>query len=632
MSLWKRRPRLTPSQWADAYRRLSSEASAEPGRWDTARAEYQRGMMDAVVDPDTEQLVIMSSAQVGKTELLNNVVAFFIDYDPCPVLIAQATKDMAEAYSKDRLATMIRDSPALAARVSESKSRESGNTILHKTFPGGHVTIIGAESPSALRSRPIRVLLMDEVDSYPASAGAEGDPVTLAIKRTTTFWNRKIILTSTPTVKGFSRIEAAFLETDQRRFFIPCPLCDEPHTLQWGNVVWGENTPAKGDPARAVFACPHCRGHYSNAQKNAAVRRGRWVASEPFRGKAGFHLNELYSPWRTVAETVRDFLEAKASPERLRAWVNTALGETWEDAGEAVHDHELMERCEPYAADVPARALYLTAGIDTQRDRLEVEVVGWGAGEESWSIAHHVIFGDPDIPEGTKGSPWDSLTDFIRRRWKHESGVELSVSHALIDSGGSNTSAVYAYCKRHKGDRIYPIKGKGGDGLPIIGQRQRTRTAKSKTPVDLFIVGTDNAKHVIHRRLRITEPGPGFCHFPAGRDPEWFRQLTAEKCVTKFIRGFPKREWVKADGRRNEALDCRVYAFAAFVLAAPQLDKVAFRIKQQAEKLPKPKPKVRRDAPPVEENAQDVEGVEEQASAKPARARRRGGFVHSWRL
>lgn len=627
------------SQWADATRKLSSEASAEPGQWDTSRAEYQRGIMDAFSDPLTEQIVVMSSAQVGKTEILNNVLGYHINYDPAPILVLQPTLEMGQTWSKDRLAPMLRDTPAIGSRVSEVKGKDSGNTILHKSFPGGHVTVAGANSPASLASRPIRLLLCDEVDRYPRSAGTEGDPLGLAIKRTATFWNRKIGIVSTPTVKGFSRIESAFLETDQRHFNVPCVHCGTVQALRWGNVVWGKDTPAGGDPSRAVLKCPDCSGFMTNAQKNAAVRKGQWIATAPFNGKAGFHLSELYSPWRTLGEVALDFLAAKENPERLQVWVNTSLGETFEEHGEAVHDHELAARMENFPAEVPSRALYLTAGVDTQQDRLEVEVVGWGKGEESWSVDYHVIFGDPDIPEGTPGSPWDALTDYLRRRWKHESGAEIVVSHTFVDSGGRNTTAVYTYTKRHKGDRIYPIKGKGGDGLPIVGARQRTRTAKSKTPVDLFIVGTDNSKNVVMRRLKISEPGPGYCHFPAGRDPDWFRQLTAEKCVTKYVKGFPKREWVKESGRRNEALDCRVYAFAAFVLAAPQLDKVAFRLKLAAEQAVKQKAAQRAPEhpaqpplfPPEEENAQDGKPAGGHPTSKPARPRRRGGFVNSWR-
>jgi len=637
------------SQWADATRKLSSEASAEPGQWDTSRAEYQRGIMDAFSDPLTELVVVMSSAQVGKTEILNNVLGYHINYDPAPILVLQPTLEMGQTWSKDRLAPMLRDTPAIGSRVADVKGKDSGNTILHKSFPGGHVTVAGANSPASLASRPIRLLLCDEVDRYPKSAGTEGDPLGLAMKRTATFWNRKIGIVSTPTVKGFSRIESAFLETDQRFFNVPCIHCGKRQVLRWGNVVWGPESPAEGDPSKAVLQCPECNGYISSAQKNAMVRRGEWVATAPFRGKAGFHISELYSPWRSLGQIAEDFIIAKDSPERLQVWVNTSLGETWEEAGETVHDHELMARAENYAAPIPARALYLSAGVDTQPDRLEVEVVGWGAGEESWSVDYHVIYGDPDVEEGQPNSPWTELTDYLRRDWQHESGATLTVGHAFIDSGGHNTTAVYNYARRHKGDRFYACKGKGGEGLPIVGQRQKTRPAKSKVPHDLFIVGTDNAKNIVMRRLRLNSPGPGYCHFPAGRDSEWYRQLTAEKCLTRFVKGFPKREWIKDSGRRNEALDCRVYAFAAFVTARPQLDKIAYRIKQQAKRMThevKPAPpapvQAEEEAPSVEfippvksepeENAQDEAQVARESRRQTPRPRRRGGFVNSWRI
>lgn len=626
------------SQWADRFRQLSSEASAEPGGWDTSRAEYQRGIMDACAS-GLSSVVIMSSAQIGKTEILNNILGYYIDYQPCSILVVQPNLQAAQMWSKERLAPMIRDTPALRQKVSDVKARDSSNTILQKQFPGGYVAATGAESPAGLCSRPVRVLLMDEVDRYPDSAGTEGDPVDLATARTKNFWNRLIIATSTPTVKGFSRIEKAFLESDQSYYFIPCPRCGEAHVLKWGNIVWGERTPAKGDPRKAVFQCPHCSGFFSNGEKNAAVRiapnvGAGWRATAPFTGKPGFHIWEAYSPWRELWQIVESFLAAKGDPQRLKTWVNTTLGETWEDAGEVVHDHELQERCETYAAPVPARALYLTAGVDTQPDRLEVEVVAWGKGEESWSIDHHVIYGDPDIKEGTPGSPWDTLTDYVRRVWQHESGAEVSVSHTMIDSGGHNTTAVYEYCKRHKGDRIYPIKGKGGD-LPIVGGRQRTKTGKSVRPVDLFIVGVDNGKHAVMNRLRIKDPGPGYCHFPQGRDPEWFRQLTSEKLVTSYKKGRPSRKWELQSGRRNEALDCRVYAYAAFLVGAPQLDKVAFRLKADAARrgpLVVTKPSsAPTPAPEEDTNAQDPEPSEPIVRPRPARPKRRGGYVSAWR-
>jgi len=630
-SFWTPPPDWTVSEWADKVRRLSPEASAEPGQWRTNRAEYQRGIMDSVNDPNTEETVVMSSAQVGKTEICNNVVGYHIDFDPCPVLVLQPTLEMAETWSKDRLDPMLRDTPEIGAKVSQ-KARTKKNKILHKSFPGGHVTIAGANAPASLASRPIRLVLFDEVDRYPASAGNEGDPVNLAIKRTATFWNRKILLVSTPTVKGHSRIEDAFEQTDKRFYHIPCPRCGTHHRLMWANVRWKDK-----DPSTALFQCPHCDGYFTNAEKNSAVRQGKWIATALFRGKAGFHLSELYSPWRTLAEVVRDFFDAQGSPEKLQVWINTSLGETWEEGGKVFDENELMGRRENYGADVPNRALILTAGVDVQPDRLEIETVGWGAGEESWSIDYHVINGDPDIPEGSPGSPWTDLTDYLRKTWTHESGQELTVSYSFIDSGGSNTQAVYNYVKRHKGGRVFAIKGRGGEGLPIVGAPNRRRSGKLKRPVDLYIVGVDNAKAVVMKRLEIESPGPGYCHFPAERDVSWFRGLTAETMVTKMVKGRPKREWKVIEGRRNEPLDCRVYAFAALVMASPQFDKLAFRMKKRTQtmQIEKPKPdKPVEPAEPTEPTPQDAPEAEPQTDdkrQKPRKMRRRTSFVQSWR-
>lgn len=624
---WTPPPDWTVSEWADRIRRLSPEASAEPGQWRTSRAEYQRGIMDAVNDPNTEEVVIMSSAQVGKTEAVNNVVGYHIDFDPCPMLVLQPTLEMAETWSKDRLETMLRDTPEIGAKVNQ-QSRNKKNKILHKSFPGGHVSIAGANAPASLASRPIRLVLFDEVDRYPASAGNEGDPVNLAKKRTTTFWNRKFVLVSTPTIKGHSRIEDAFEQTDKRHYHIPCPKCGTFHRLQWANVRWKDD-----EPKTARFNCPHCGEDFTTAEKNAAVRKGQWVATAKFRGKAGFHISELYSPWRQLHETVADFLEAKGSPEKLQVWVNTCLGETWEEGGKILDENELMGRREAFQAEVPGRALILTAGVDVQPDRLELEVVGWGAGEESWSVDYHVIHGDPDIPEGSSGSPWTDLTDYLRTERQHESGQPLSVSYTFIDSGGSNTQAVYTYVKRHKGGRVFAIKGRGGEGVPIVGSPNRKRSGKQKRPVDLYIVGVDNAKAVVTKRLEIESPGPGYCHFPAERDVAWFRGLTAETMVTKMVKGRPKREWKVIEGRRNEPLDCRVYAFAALVMASPQFDKIALRLKRRTQTM-----KIEKPAKPAEPEptAQDEPKPEPQTDPqrpkpKPSPKRRRSSFVQSWR-
>jgi phage terminase large subunit GpA-like protein len=403
-------PKLTVSEWADAYRVLSSEAAAEPGKWSTSRAEYQRGMMDAVSDPSIETIVLMTCAQVGKTELINNVVGYHIHQDPAPMLVVQPTLEMAQTWSKDRLSPCLRDTPVLAGKVKDPRSRDSGNTTLHKSFAGGHVTACGANSPSSLASRPCRIILCDEVDRYPLSAGTEGDPVSLAKKRSSTFWNRKIILVSTPTEKGASRIEQAYDESDQRKYFVQCPDCDEYQVLKWSQVKWEDQ-----NPYSARYTCECCGTLWDDTARFRAIRYGEWRATSEAKGKiAGFHLNGLYSPWTPLYEAVSDFMSSKRDPMRLKTWINTFLGETWEEQGDRIDEFDLIERCENWGKDLPEDVLLLTAGVDVQDNRLEVEIVGWGRGEESWSISYQTIYGDPSTSE-----LWARLDTVLQEKFTH---------------------------------------------------------------------------------------------------------------------------------------------------------------------------------------------------------------------
>lgn len=566
---WKSPPTLTVSEWSDAYRQLSSESSAEPGRWLTARAEYQRGIMDALNEPDIETVVIMSSAQVGKTEILNNMVGYHIDQDPAPMLLLQPTLEMAQAWSKDRLAPMIRDTSRLIEKVDPAQSRKTGNTLLHKVFPGGHITMAGANSPASLASRPIRIVLADEVDRYPVSAGTEGDPVNLARKRTTTFHNRKILLTSTPTIKGVSRIEYEFSQSDQRRFFVPCPECGHSQFLEWSHVKWTES------PDDAAYCCDGCGALWSDAQRLGAISKGEWRATAPYTGKAGFHLSEIYSPWVPLSKMVRSFLDAKDNQELLKTFVNTSLGESWEDRGETLDYNELYARREEYANDVPDGARILTAGIDVQRDRLEMEVVAWGQGEESWNVDYRVIPGDTSRDE-----VWQDLEDALNNTYTHETGKALNIAAAVIDSG-DQTTRVYDYVKKSSHHRLFAGKGVAGAGRPVA-QVSRSKSGKRSRQVDLYQIGVDDAKGTIYARLKMQEAGPGYCHFPLSRELEYFDQLTAERLVTKFHRGFPRKEWVKARNR-NEALDCRVYAYAALKILNPAWSSVERRFNSQPE-------------------------------------------------
>ncbi len=543
-------PKLTVSEWADTFRVLSSESSAEPGKWSTSRAEYQRGMMDAVSNPDIETVVLMTCAQIGKTELINNVVGYHIHQDPAPMLVVQPTLEMAQTWSKDRLAPCLRDTPVLSNKVKDPRSRDSGNTTLHKTFAGGHVTACGANSPASLASRPCRIILCDEVDRYPISAGTEGDPVSLAKKRSSTFWNRKIILVSTPTDKGASRIESAYSESDQRKFFVPCGDCGETQALKWGQVHWTDK-----NPYSAVYTCEHCGSAWDDAARFRAIRKGKWQATAEPKGKvAGFHINGLYSPWTPLYEAVSDFMNSKRDPMRLKTWINTFLGETWEEQGEQVDEMDLMERAENWGDELPEDVLLITAGVDVQDDRLEIEIVGWGRGEETWSLAYETMYGDPSSAE-----LWNRLDVTLGRKFEHPTLGEMVIRSVCVDSGGHYTQQVYNYARLRAGRRVFAIKGVGGEGKPIVGRPSKNNVGK----VPLYAIGVDTAKELHYARLRIDEPGPGYCHFPSKRDEEYFRQLTAEKQVIKYHKGYPTRTWVKTR-TRNEALDVRVYAIAAF--------------------------------------------------------------------
>lgn len=511
--------------------------------------------MDAVADESVREIWVMKSAQVGWTEILNNVIGFYIHQSPSPMLLVQPTLEMAEAWSKDRFAPMIRDTPALASRIADPRARDSGNTLLHKKFTGGHLTVAGANSPAGLASRPIRVVLFDEVDRYPASAGTEGDPISLGKKRAATFWDRKVLAGSTPTIKGSSRIEAGFESGDQRFYMVPCVHCGEMQRLVWAQVRWPD-----GQPELAVYVCVACGSELTDADKPEMLRAGTWQASRESRGIASFHISELYSPWSTWADMAVAFVQAKKLPETLQTWINTSLGETFEERGEQVEAVGLAGRRENYTAQsIPQQTLLLTAGVDVQDDRLEVTVVGYGRDEEMWIVEHGVLRGDPG-----SDSLWNDLDGYLSRKRETEDGRSLLVEAAAIDSGGHFTQQVYAYCAKRKSRRIWAIKGAGGFGR-LIWPKSAGRAGK--TSAQVFIVGVDTAKDVLFARLkRVHQPGAGYIHFPASVDEVYFDQLTAETLIYRMVQGRRVRSYKpKSSGSRTEALDCLVYAYAAFI-------------------------------------------------------------------
>lgn len=590
-------PKLTVSEWADENRRLSPEASAEPGRWRTDRTPYMREIMDAVCEAGNEQIVMMTSAQVGKTELLLNITGYFVDYDPAPMILIQPTEGLAEAFSKDRLAPMIRDTPVLTGKIRDVKSRDSENTILHKKFPGGHITLGGANAPASLASRPIRIVLCDEVDRYPVSAGTEGDPVSLVEKRTTTFWNRKIVLVSTPTTKGASRIETAYNSSTMEQWCLPCPSCGEHQPLTWGQIKYEiENDRV----VSAMHACKSCGALHGEFEWKAG--NGKWVARQSGKKVRGFHLNELASPWKRWTAIAEEFLKAeRGGPELLKVWWNTSLGETWEEKGVGVEKDALVKRREFYRREVPDDVLVITAGVDVQDNRLEYEIVGWGLEYESWGIKYGVIMGDPG-----KAYVWRMLDmTVVDASFYRADGSKLNVMTTCVDSGGHFTSQVYTYCKKNEHKRVWAIKGKGGSGIPFI-VRPKRRNAEGAW---LFTIGVDAGKDTITSRLTVKKEGmPGFCHFPVnadrGYDEAYFEGLTAEHRVMRYTKGQTTFHWEKRfSGARNEPFDLRNYATAALEILNPPLEELK---KQLDERDATPKP-----VPPKKKKAGNVnKGVE----------------------
>ena len=550
-------------------------------------------MMDACSDSKIKQVVIMSGAQLGKSEALLNIIGYHIEHDPSPILLMQPTVEMAQSFSKDRITSgLLSTTPSLKGKVKDPRARDSGNTTLHKTFPGGALSLVGANSPAGLASRPIRIVLCDEVDRYPVSAGEEGDPVALAAKRAMTFWNRKIVLVSTPTDKGASRIESAYQESDQRKYYVPCPHCDHMQTLRWAQVQWTEKR-----ASTAAYYCEECGAAWSDVQRHKAVSNGKWVATAPFDGIAGFHISSLYSPWVSIPDAVDEFLKSKRDPMRLKTWVNTFLGETWEEQGERIDEYDLIERCEDWGQELPEDVLLLTAGVDVQDNRLEVEIVGWGRGEESWSISYQTIYGDPSTSE-----LWARLDTLLQQKFVHPLLGEMIVRGSCVDSGGHYTQQVYNYARLRAGNRVFAIKGIGGEGKPVAGRPTKNNIGK----INLFPVGVDTAKEIVYARLKMADAGDGYCHFPIGRDEEYFRMLTAERKVIKYFKGRPRLEWQKIR-TRNEALDCRVYATAALAILNANLS----TLYQQAQNR-----------------------VQSGQQAHPARRPvmpRRSGFVHGYR-
>lgn len=567
-------PKQTASEWANANVILSTEDSAEPGKYSTSRAPYQKEMLDAVSDPTVKKVVYMTGSQIGKTQLIKNVLGYFIDYFPSPIMFMQPTKDIAKEFSKTRIAPFIRDTKVLSDKITDVKSRDSGNTVLNKTFPGGYLTLVGANAPSDLASRPIRVLLADEIDRYPESAGTEGDPLSLAEKRTNTFYNKKHVYASTPLSKGTSRVEKLYLGGTQEVWHIKCPACGEYVYPSWDKFQPDE------DARKYYMVCDHCGVLSEEFEWKRLYGEGKWIAEAPDNltkyGCRSFHMNAFGSPWASWAELQNKYDDAqKLGTAGLKTFFNTEMGIPYEEDTEALQSEELYERREEYAADLPNGVLVLTAGVDTQDDRLEVEVVGWGENYESWGIQYFRLYGDPAYD-----AVWKELDDIlINRKWSYADGRQRGVSITCIDSGGNKTQAVYKYCDTRWHNRIYPVKGYGGTGRDLIDGLP-TRLKKYKTK--LFKLGVDTGKEQIYSDLNQAKGEPRYCHFPKdhekGYGKKYFEGLLSEMKVTKLSNGRYKEQWVLRPGRkRNEPFDVRNYNQAAIAILNPNFEALANR-------------------------------------------------------
>jgi terminase, large subunit len=572
-------PRLNLSEWAEAHFYLSAESAAEPGRWRTL--PYQRGIMNAITDPSVTRVSVMKSARIGYTKIVNATVGYYIHQDPCPIMVVQPTIEDAQGYSKEEIAPMLRDCPSLALIVPEPKTRDSDNTILLKRFPGGSLSMVGANSARGFRRVSRKVVIFDETDGYPASAGSEGDQIQLGIRRTEYYWDRKIVDGSTPTDAGRSRIENAFHAGDQRRYYVPCPHCHAMQVLVFRQLKWPKNK-----AELAVYVCIHCGAEIEHSQKRDMVTAGEWrpgphaqfpdaPAPAPFHGHVSFHIwaGYSFSPNATWAQLAKEWIDAnQRGAEHLKTFINTALGEPWQDRGEAPDWERLYQRRDLYQLGTcPLGVLLLTCGVDVQKDRLVYEVVGWGREKRSWSIDAGVLPGDTS--DFTGRGPWPALEQLLARRFDHESGAGLSIAMLAIDSG-FNSQNVYAWARKHPMSRVIAVRGVPTAHV-LIGMPQPVDVTlggrKLKRGYKVWAVASGMAKSELYGWLALQPPTkesgdvdpPGFCRFPEHGE-EYFKQLTAEQLVThRNPRGYMSFQWEVVPGRENHFLDTRIYARAA---------------------------------------------------------------------
>ena len=609
---------LTVSQWADKNRRLTSESSAEVGKWRTSRTPYMFDILDSFTDPLIEHIVVVAASQVGKSETINNMVGYCIDQDPGPILLIQPTIDDVKRYSEMRIAPMIRETRCLKRKVADPKSRDAANTKRQKSFPGGVLVMTGSNVAHDLSSMPIRYVFGDERDRWATSAGSEGDPWELAVARTRTFYNKKMVEVSTPTVKGASAIENSYNLGTMERWKTQCPHCGEYVELTFDNIRFEYDAAENGDKkifhiSEIFYVCPECGG--ISDEHTMKSQPAKWVATVPEARKhhktRSFWLTAWVSPWATWESIILQFLQAGTDSAKLQVVYNTQFGELWEERGDMASEDDVMARREVYEAEVPDGVLLLTCGVDTQDDRLEYEVVGHRRFGETWGIKKGVILGRPDTEE-----VWERLDEVLSHKYKFKSGVSLQISLTFIDEGGHFTQEVRQHCLARQYDHVFAIKGANRPDIPYTAPPKKQKivvNGKIIGQVWVYEIGVNAGKQKIVDNLRVQSPGANYCHFPLRDDygKQFFKQLMSEHLayVPKLKHPW---QWQKIPGHeRNEAFDIRNYNLAACEILSPDWDAIEQKL---------------RTAKPGEENA----SIPMKEKKTKPRKRKKSEFYDEW--
>ena len=580
---------MTVTQWADKYRLLSPENSSEPGRWRTSRTPYLQEPMDAFTDPKIHRIIVVASSQVGKTEMELNMLGYAIDRAPGPIMLVLPTVDNAKDFSKRRLEKMIRDTAPLNQKIRHRVGNKK-QSELKKSYPGGMLTVTGSNSPTNLASVPARYIFGDEIDRWSKDAGGEGSPAGLLEARTSTFYDYKMVMVSTPTTKDASEIEKNFKLGTQEYWCSQCMYCGEDVFIEFDDIKFDyHKTETDGEAQYIVddvrFQCPHC-GQISTEDE---IRQAphKWVAKNPeaeSNGIRSFWINAFSSPWISWRKIVTRFLEAQSDPQKLKTVFNTMFGQLWEDRGDLRSDEELLRTREIYDAELPDGVLCLTCGVDTQDDRLEYEVVGYGMYNESWGIERGIIVGNPGLPSTKEmQSVWERLDAVIDKEWEYKDGKKLKISLTFVDSGGHYTNEVYEQCERRFNKRVFAIKGAKEADAPYTGRPKKVDIIKQDKAGNrivagkawLYYIGVSSGKARIMDYLKVKEAGANYCHFPAndgrGYDQSYFNGLLSEKLTLVGN----KWQWKVLPGhKRNEPLDCRNYANAAVHVLKPNMEQL----------------------------------------------------------